>query len=339
MKRMPSCPARSRRTLLTALSALTAGAGLAGLPSTTRAQGAGTYPNKPVRLVVPFPPGGATDLTGRLLAGKLAEVWKQSVIVENRPGASGMIGTELVAKAPADGYTILVPITTHIQNAAVYAKLSYEPFKDFEPISKIADSYLALCVRAESPIRTLEDFVAYGKKQGGKSSFGSFGNGSSSHIVGERFSRVAGLGLTHVPYKGASPLATDLLGGQVDSAWIDVSTATAHLQAGKLRALAVTGPRRAPMLPDVPTLAEKGYSGFEPLGWVGVMVASGTPKPIVDAISNAIQQVMKMPDVQARLNEQTLVPVGNLPAEFAAQLKTESAQWLKIAQDAGITPQ
>ncbi len=339
MGNTPPILSRSRRTLLTAFAAGTAGIGLAALPGAVGAQGAGAYPAKPVRLVVPFPPGGATDLTGRLLAGKLAEVWKQTVIVENRPGASGMIGTELVAKAPADGYTILVPITTHIQNAAVYAKLSYDPFKDFEPISKIADSYLALCVRTESPIKTLEEFVAYGKQQGAKSAYGSFGNGSSSHIIGERFSRVAGLGLTHVPYKGASPLATDLLGGQVDSAWIDVSTATAHLQAGKLRALAVTGARRAPMLPDVPTAGEKGYSGFEPLGWVGLMVASGTPKPIVDTISNAVQQVMKMPDVQARLNEQTLVPVGNLPAEFAVQLKTESAQWLKIAQDAGITPQ
>ncbi len=315
------------------------GAMLGAAATGVGAQGTSAFPTKPVKFVVPFPAGGATDLTGRLLAGKMSEGWGQPVVVENRPGASGMIGTEFVARAPADGHTVLVGITTHIQNPLIYAKVPYDPIKDFIPISQICLSYLVLVVKPDFPANSLKEFVALVKSNPGKYAFGSFGAGSSSHIVGERFARVAGLDMTHVPYKGSAPMTPDLLGGQVPCAWADVSTATVHINAGRLKPLAVTGPKRAPLMASVPTLLENGYPGFEPLGWVGLFVAAGTPKPIVDAISKETMRVMKLPEVRARLYEQTLMPVGSTAAEFERTLKEDSDLWGKIARGAGIKPQ
>jgi tripartite-type tricarboxylate transporter receptor subunit TctC len=292
-----------------------------------------------VKIVVPYPPGGATDLVGRLLAGKLAEAWGQPMLVDNRPGASGMIGTEQVARSPADGYTLLVAITTHIQNPSIYVKVPFDPIKDFEPISQICLSYLVLAVKPDFPARDIKEFVALAKANPGKHAFGSFGTGSSSHILGERFARVAGLDMTHVPYKGSAPMLTDLLGGQISCAWIDVSTATQQIAAGKLKPLVVSGPQRAPMLSAVPTLAENGYPGFEPLGWVGVLAPAGTPKPVIEKISRELMRIVKLPDVQARLNEQTLVPVGDSPESFAKTLKQDMALWAAIVSGAGIKPQ
>jgi len=313
--------------------------GVAMLAAASLAQAQAPYPSRPVKIVVPFPAGGATDLVARLVATKLAEAWGQSVVVDNRPGASGMIGTELVARAPADGHTLLMAITTHIQNPAIFAKIPYDALKDFEPISQIALSYLVLAVKPEFPARDVKEFVALIKSSPGKYNFGSFGTGSSSHILGERFARVAGLDMTHVPYKGAAPLVTDLLGGQVTSGWVDVSTATAHIAAGKLRPLAISGPARTPMLPNVPTLGEYGYTGFEPLGWAGMLVAAGTPKPVIDKISKEVMRIIKLPDVQARLLEQTLVPVGDSPESFAATLRRDMALWAQVVAGAGIKPQ
>lgn len=329
----PTMP--SRRRIGHAAVALTA----ATAWPAARAQSADGFPNRPVKLMVPFPPGGATDLVGRLLAGKLAEAWGQPVVVENRAGASGMIGTEQIARAPADGYNLLVAITTHIQNPSLFAKVPYDPIRDFEPISQICLSYLALVVKPDFPARDLKEFVALVKANPGKYTFGSFGTASSSHIVGERFARVAGIDMTHVPYKGSAPMTTDLLGGQVSTAWADVSTATPHIAAGKLRPIVVTGAQRTPTLPNVPTLGESGYPGFEPLGWVGVLAPAGTPRPIVDKISRELMRIVKLPDVQARLNEQTLVPVGDSPESFARTLKQDMSTWAQIVTGAGIKPQ
>jgi tripartite-type tricarboxylate transporter receptor subunit TctC len=313
------------------------------LTATATAQGTGTasgnYPNRTVKLVVPFPPGGATDLVGRLLAGKLSETWGQPVIVENRAGASGIIGTDMVAKSPADGYTLVVAITTHIQNPSMFAKIPFDAIRDFEPISQICLSYLVLATKPDFPANNIKEFVSYAKANVGKLTFGSFGTGSSSHIVGERFSRVAELQMTHVPYKGSAPMTTDLLGGQVSAAWIDVSTATPHLAAGKLKPIVVTGATRASMLPNVPTLAENGFTGFEPLGWVGVLAPAGTPKPVIETISKEIMRIVQLPDVRAKLQDQTLVPVGNSATAFAKILKDDGALWRQIVQGAGITPQ
>lgn len=326
------------RTRRDALLALAAGA-TAPLATDVFAQSAETFPSKPVKLVVPFPPGGATDLTARLLAGKLAEIWGQSVIVDNRAGASGMIGSEQVARSPADGYTLLCTITTHIQNSSLYAKVPYDPIKDFEPISQICLSYLTLVVKPDFPARDLKEFIALVKANPGKHTYGSFGIASSSHIVGERFEKVAGLDMTHVPYKGSAPMMTELLGGSVSSAWADVSTATPHIAAGKLRPLVVTGAKRTPTLSAVPTLGESGYPGFEPLGWVGLLAPARTPRAVIDRISRDVMRVVAMPDVQKRLNEQTLVPVGDSPESFAATLKRDMALWAQIVAQTSIKPQ
>jgi tripartite-type tricarboxylate transporter receptor subunit TctC len=250
-----------------------------------------------------------------------------------------MIGTEQVARAAPDGYTVLVGITTHIQNPAIFAKVPYDPLKDFEPVSQICLSYLVLVVKPEFPANTIKEFVALVKANPGKYSFGSFGTGSSSHIVGETFARKAGLDLAHVPYKGSAPMMSDLLGGQVPCAWADVSTATQHIAAGKLKPLVVTGERRAPLLAQVPTLLESGWPGFEPLGWVGVLLPGGTPKPIVEKYSNEMVRIVKLPEVRARLYEQTLMPVGDNAASFARTLKRDMALWQQIVTAAGIKPQ
>ncbi len=326
-------PSISRRHVL--------GGSLAAAASATAPQAFAqpAFPSRPIKFVVPFTPGGATDLVGRLLAAKLQESWGQNVVVENRPGASGMIGSEQVARAPADGHTVLVTITTHIQNPSIFAKVPYDPIKDFEPVSQICLSYLVLVVRPDFPAMDLKEFVAVVKANRGKYSFGSFGTGSSSHIVGESFARQAGLDMAHVPYKGSAPMTSDLLGGQVPCAFADVSTATQHIAAGKLRPLVVTGERRAPLLATVPTLLESGYRGFEALGWVGVLLAAGTPKPIVEKYSKEMVRIVRLPEVRARMYEQTLMPVGDNAESFARTLKRDMAIWKQVATAAGIKPQ
>lgn len=324
----------SRRALLQAA--------LAGVAPTTLAPAAlaqAGFPSRPIKFIVPYPPGGATDLVGRLLAAKLQERWGQNVVVENKAGASGMIGSEMVARSAPDGHTVLVGITTHIQNPAIFAKVPYDPIKDFQPISQICLSYLVLVVKPDFPANTIKEFVALIKANPGKYSFGSFGTGSSSHIVGETFARKAGLDLAHVPYKGSAPMTSDLLGGQVPCAWADVSTATQHIAAGKLKALVVTGERRAPLLGQVPTLLESGWPGFEPLGWVGVFLPAGVPKSIVDKYSDEMVRIVKLPEVRARLYEQTLMPVGDNAASFARTLQRDMVLWKNIVTTAGIKPQ
>ena len=323
-------PTIARRQLLQGGLALAASATVPG----SIAQGA--FPNRPIKFIVPFPPGGATDLVGRLLAGKLQESWGQNVLVENKAGASGMIGTEQAARSAPDGYTVLVAITTHVQNPAIFAKVPFDPIKDFAPVSQICLSYLVLVVKPDFPARDLKEFVALVKANPGMYSFGSFGTGSSSHIVGEGFARRAGLDLAHVPYKGSAPMITDVLGGQVPCAWADVSTATQHIAAGKLKPLAVSGERRAPLLAAVPTLLESGYPGFEALGWVGILLPAGTPKPIVDKYSAEMVRLVKLPEVRARLYEQTLMPVGDNAESFARTLKRDMALWQQNVTAAGI---
>ena len=327
-------PRLSRRHLLQAA--------LVGAAPTTFATAAfaqAGFPSRPIKFIVPYPPGGATDLVGRLLAAKLQESWGQNVVVENKAGASGMIGSEQVARSAPDGHTVLIGITTHIQNPAIFAKVPYDPLKDFEPVSQICLSYLVLVVKPEFPANNIKEFVALVKANPGKYSFGSFGTGSSSHIVGETFARKAGLDLAHVPYKGSAPMTSDLLGGQVPCAWADVSTATQHIVAGKLKALVVTGERRAPLLGQVPTLLESGWPGFEPLGWVGVFLPAGAPNDIVEKYSSTMVRLIKTPEVRARLYEQTLMPVGDNAESFTRTLKRDMVLWQQIVTAAGIKPQ
>ena len=324
-----------RRAFLAAAAAVAATSGLA------RAQGgaAPEFPKRPVRLVVPFAPGGATDLSARLLSVRLSEFWGQPVTVENRPGASGMIGAQEVLRAPPDGYTIMVSITTHIQNPSLFQKVPYDALRDFAPVSQTALSYLGLVVRPEHPANTIGEFVAYVKANPGAYTFGSFGAASSSHIVGESFGRAIGAQVNHIAYKRSAPVLADLPCVQLPIGWADVSTAIPHISAGKLKVLAVSGPKRTPMLPKVPTLAESGYPGYEPLGWVGVFVHAATPRPLVDAIARDVIRATNHPETLARLAEQTLVPVASSPDAFAKTLREDAATWAKMIRAAGIQPQ
>ncbi|TWO73378.1 tripartite tricarboxylate transporter substrate binding protein [Caenimonas sedimenti] len=292
------------------------------------------YPSQPVKLVVPYPAGGATDTLARTLAQKLQEAWSQPVVVENKPGASGTIGNNFVAKAPADGHTLLVAITALIQQPPLMDKLPYDPMKDLAPVSMIARSPSMLAVPLDSPAKNLKDFVALVKASPGKYAFGSYGAGTSSHIQGSLLNLQAGIDLTHVPFQGAAPLVVNLVGGQLASAFIDSASARPHLKS--IRPLAVTGTQRMPGLPDVPTFQELGYKSFEPYGWFGVLAPAATPAPVVQKLSDEVNRILKMPDVVAKIEALGLWTAGNKPAEFAKIMNDDYAIYARIIKDANI---
>lgn len=298
---------------------------------------AGAYPSRTVRIVVPYAPGGSTDLLARLLATKLGEAWGQQVIVENRAGASGIIGNDLVAKAAPDGYTILLGITTLVQMPHLQAKMPYDSLKDFAPVSQVGFSADLLVVPAASPFTSLEQFVREAKANPGKFNYGSYGKGTSSHIHGEMFNGQAGLDLAHVPFKGAAPMLTDLLGGQITCAFGDIVTTRPHLKAGKVRALAITGARRFTLLPQVPTFTELGYRDYEPYGWWGVLMPPGTAADVVRKASGEINRILRLPDVVAKLEDLGMQIAGNSPDEFAVAMKRDSAVWGKVIKEGKIT--
>ena len=284
-----------RRTWLAA--ALTLGA-LALAPLSAWAQ---AYPAKPIRVIVPYAPGGATDILGRMVGAKLQESWGQTVIVENRPGASGVLGNDLVAKSAPDGYTVLLGITAIVQSATLM-KLPYDPYKDLIPVTQLAVSTSLLAVPAATPVKSMAEYVALIKSQPGKHGYGSYGNGTSAHIQGELFKSQAGVDMAHVPYKGSAPMLNDLLGSQLSAAFLDVGSSRGQLKAGSLKALAVTGTERLKMLPDVPTFAELGYKNFEPRGWFGYFLPAGTPAPVVAKLAAELARIIHLPDVSARID-------------------------------------
>jgi len=300
-----------------------------------RAQATG-YPNRPVRIVVPYPAGGGTDNIARMLATRLNEAWGQPIVVENRVGASGIIGNDAIAKAPADGYTLLLGITTLIQMPFLQAKLPYDAFKDFAPVSQLALSADLFAVPTSSPFQSLKDFVDHARARKGTVNYGSYGNGTSSHVHGEMLSAQANLGLVHVPFKGGAPLMTDLLGGQLNSAFVDLSSARAHLKSGKMRVLAITGERRFKLLPEVPTFTELGYKEFEPYGWFAMLAPAGTPADIVARVSTEVGRIIRLPEITARIEDMGLQAVGNSPAEFQSMMRRDHAIWGKVIRDANI---
>ena len=273
-----------RRKLLQ-LAAVCSFAGSFGLACAQSSANA-PYPNKPIRMVVPYAAGGGTDIMARTIATQLSNTWGVPVVVENKPGASGIPGNDIVAKAAPDGYTVLVGITAMIQTVALYPKLPYDPIKDFAPVSQLALSADFLMVPKSSPVNSLQDFIAMAKGSPGKYNYGTYGNGTSSHMHGELLKMAAGIELTAVPYKGAAPEINDLLGGQLTAAFVDVTSATPHLKSEKIKILAITGTQRHPSVPDVKTFGELGLGGFEANGWFSVFLPGGTPKPIVDKPEN-----------------------------------------------------
>ncbi len=307
------------RTALVALAAL--------VPALSFAQ---AWPTKPVRMIVPFPAGGATDVVARLLGQKLGEAWGQQVVVENRSGAGGNIGGEAAAHSPADGYTLFMASGSIVTaNPYMYKSLPYDPVKDFVAITNVASGPQVVIVNPEGPFKTLKDLLVYAKANPGKVTFGSAGIGTQTHLAGENFAYSAGIDMTHVPYKGESYAITDVMGAQISTAVINLSAAINFIKAGKLRALAVTSMERNSQLPDVPAASET-IPGFENAGWFGLLAPTGTPKEIVDKVYRDSAKILATEDFRAQLAKLAMAPVGNSPADFAAAIKGESVRWAKI---------
>ncbi|AEI82294.1 extra-cytoplasmic solute receptor (plasmid) [Cupriavidus necator N-1] len=294
------------------------------------------YPSRPLRLVVPYPAGGGTDTVARLIGQRLSQSWGQSVVVDNRPGASGMLGNDIVAKAAPDGYTILMAITAMIQSPSLYKRVPYNVERDFTAVSLAVRSSDLLVVPNRVPARTLAEFIALAKASPGKLSYGSYGNGTSSHLHGEQLKLRAGIDLVHIPYKGAAPLVSDVLGGQVDAAFVDVSTAYSYLNSGKFRILGITGTQRHKALPSVPTFAETGLSGFEPNGWMAFFLPGRAPHDITTKLSAEIARIVRLPEVSQRLMGMGLQPVGSTPEELANVVRTDTPKWASIVRNAQI---
>lgn len=293
------------------------------------------YPNKPVKLVVGYAAGGATDVIARLVGQKLGEGLGQTVVVENRAGANSNVGAEAVARSPADGYTVFVFTIANTINATLYEKLAYDPRKDFEPVGLIAKVPNILVVNNEVPVRTLAEYVAYAKTQPQGITFASSGSGSSIHLSGEMFKMITGLNMLHVPYRGSAPAVTDLIGGQVQSMFDNAPSAMPHIQGGRLRPIAITGPQRSPLLPDVPTVAESGHAGFDVQSWFGLALPQGTPQPIVVRLNAELNKVLAMPDVKKRLADLGATPAGGTPADMRRFVDAEIKRWHAVVKASG----
>lgn len=318
-------------------SAVALGACLAIAATTAPALAQQSYPNKPIRMVCPFPPGGTTDLVARTVAQKLSEAWGQQVVVDNRSGAGGLIGTEMVAKAAPDGYTILLgSITTHAVNPALYKKLNFDPLKDFYPVSLIVSSPQLLAVHPSVPVKSVKELIALAKEKPGRLNYGSAGTGTSPHLTFELFKSTAGIDIVHIPYKGTGPAITDLVGGQVQMMITGVVALMPHVKSGKLRGIAVTSSRRTTALPDIPTVSESGVPNFDVSSWFGVFLPAGTPKPIVARLNGEIRKILELAEVRKRLIDQGADPASDTPEQFAAYVKSEMARWGKVVRDTGI---
>ena len=297
---------------------------------------ADVYPSKPVKLILPFPPGGGTDILGRLIGEQLAVRLGQPVVQENRGGAGGNLGAEAVARAAPDGYTLLLAAPTLAISPALYPKLAYDPLKDLAPIALVATVPNVMITHPSVPARTLQEFIALAKRRPGELNFGSGGAGTSNHLGGELFNMVAGVKLEHVPYKGVNLAMQDVLAGNVQLVFIGIPAAAPHIRAGKLRALAVVAPRRSSALPDVPTAAEAGLPGFEVTTWYGVLAPAGTPRAIIERLNTELARIMLAPELQPRLADMATDPRAGTPEEFGAYLREETAKWGKVIRDAGI---
>ena len=297
---------------------------------------AADYPSKPIRIVVPYPAGGGTDTIARLISSQLSQRWGQSVIVDNRPGASGMLGNDIVAKAPGDGYTVLLGITALVQIPSLYKKVPYK-LSDLTPVSQTAMSADLVFVPRSSGITSLQAFIDKAKAAPGTMNYGSYGNATSSHLHGEQLKMKAGIDMVHVPYQGSGPEVVAMLGGQLESAFIDATAAYPHITSDKVNIIAVTGAQRHPALPNVPTMAESGYSGFEANGWFGFFVPSSTPQPIVDKLGSELAAIVKMPEINKRLLAMGLIPVGSTPQAFESVLQRDAAHWKSIVDAAHIS--
>jgi tripartite-type tricarboxylate transporter receptor subunit TctC len=299
--------------------------------------GAADYPNRPVKIIVPFPAGGTADFLPRVVGEKLGAKWGQSVIIENRPGAGGNIGADYVAQAEPDGYTLLSsPPGPLAINQNLYKTLAYDPTK-FVPITVLAEVPNVLVVNPQVPAKTVKELIALAKKQPGTLTYASQGNGSTSHLTGAMFEAMAGVDLVHVPYKGTAPALTDLLGGHVDMSFDNLASTLHHHRSGKLRILAVDGPKRSPALPEVPTMEEAGVPGFRSVTWFAMVAPPGAPASLAERIRNDVAEILATPEVRNRFLEQGAEPIGDTPAEMAAFVAEERKRWGDVIRSAHVT--
>lgn len=300
---------------------------------------AADYPTRPIRMIVPFSPGGSNDIMGRLIGQKLQESMGQQVLVDNRPGASGIVGTQLAANAQPDGYTMLMMSLTLTVNPSLYRKLPYDTEKDLVPVTLVASAPLMLVVNPSLPVKSVKDFIAYAKANPGKLNFGSGGRGTTPHLAGEMLKTMAGVQMTHVPYKGGGPALSDLVGGQIQLMLENIPSTLPFVKSGKLHALAVTGKKRSALVPDLPTLDEAGLEGYEIVGWNGLFFPAGTSDAMVQKIHAETVKALAQPDVKERLATLGAEGVGSSPAQFAAFVRAEIAKWARLVKQAGLEPQ
>ena len=321
----------SHRTLLRL--ALLVATAIAVVPVAANAQ---SFPAKPVKLVIPFPPGGSLDNVGRLLAQKIGDAWGQPIIVENRPGAGGNVGADAVAKSPADGYTVVMgALSTHAVNPSLYAKMPYDAVKDFAPISNVAITPNVLVVNAALPVNSLKDLIAYAKANPGKVNFGSGSNGSAGHLAGELFKVDTGTDVAHIPFKGGAPATQALVAGDTQFMFANLANAMAQLKGGRIKALAVTTAQRSKLAPDLPTMAEAGMPGFDISTWFGVLAPAGTPPEVIAKWNTELVKALNAPDVREKMLAQGAEPAPTTPAEFAAFIAREREKYARIIKASG----
>jgi tripartite-type tricarboxylate transporter receptor subunit TctC len=293
------------------------------------------YPNKSIRFIVPFPPGGATDAFARTIGQKLNEAWGQPVVIDNRPGAGGNIGADAAAKSPADGYAIIIVGPSHGANISLYSKLSYDPIRDFTPITQVAAMQVFLVVHPSVPARSVKELITLARAKPGELQYGSGGNGSSNHLATELFKSLAKIDIAHVPYKGTESVI-GILRGEVSLLFENLISVGAHIKSGKVRVLAVGGAKRFAAMPEVPTIAESGVPGYEMVLWYGVLAPAGTPKSIVAKLNSEMVKTLNLPDVRQRLSNQGAEAVGNTPEQFDALIKSEIKNWARVVKEAGL---
>ncbi|QOT80658.1 tripartite tricarboxylate transporter substrate binding protein [Cupriavidus basilensis] len=319
-----------------ALAGIAAALALAA-PATHAAEA--SYPTKTITIIVPASPGGAIDLVARLVGQKMTEAWGQSVVVDNRPGATGIIGTDLVAKSAPDGYMLALVASSHAINPSMVKKLPFDTIKSFEPVALTHVVPLMLVVSPSLPVTSVKELIAYGKANPGKLSFASSGSGGAPHFSGELFKSMTGIDMVHIPYKGSTLAHPDLTSGRVSLMFDTVAAIGPQVKGGKVRPLAVTTAKRSSAAPQVPTMAQAGLPGYETSTWGGVLAPAGTPKAVVDKLNAEINKALSSPDVRERLQNAGIEPAGGTPAQFASFLQVEMGKWAKVAKDAGIQPE
>ena len=298
--------------------------------------GAQPYPGGPLRIVVPFTPGGGTDILARVIGQKLTESWGQPVVVDNRAGASGTVGTAVVAKAAADGHTMLIVPAGYAGNPSLYKRLPYDHTRDLAPVSWLASGPLVLVVHPSFPARSIKEFIAFGRARPGEINFGSSGAGTLPHLSAELFNSMSGLRMVHIPYKGAGAAVTDVLAGRVPVYFMNILQSLQLIRSGKLRALGVTTPQRSPIAPDIPAIAEAGLKGYDMTNWYGLLVPAATPREIIMKLSAEVARILKLPDLTARLADDGMTVVASSPEQFAAFLTRETDKFTRVIETAGI---